>query len=43
MWKVTLWARDADGGEEELGGVTILAEKGVVSSNTLKPERVTGQ
>jgi hypothetical protein len=43
MWKITLWARDADGGEEELGGVTILAEKGVVSSNTLKPERVTGQ
>jgi len=39
-WKVTLWARDHEGEELELGSVTILAENGAVSSNTLKPERL---
>ena len=39
-WKMTLWARNEEGEEQELGNVTILAENGAVSSNTLKPERV---
>jgi len=40
-WKVTLWARDREGDEQELGNVTILTENGFVISNTLKPERLT--
>lgn len=39
-WKVTLWAKNPAGGEVELGNVFILAEKGDVSGNLLRPERV---
>lgn len=39
-WKMTLWARNQEGEEQELGNVTILAENGAVSSNTLKPDRL---
>ena len=39
-WKVTLWARNAEGEEISLGNVMVLAEKGYVSSNTLKPDRL---
>ena len=39
-WKVTLWAKGHDGDEVELGNASVLAEKGYVSGNLLKPERV---
>ncbi len=37
MWKVTVWAKDADGQEQEIGTVQILADTGYVLSNDLKP------
>jgi serine/threonine protein kinase len=38
MWKVTLWAKNPDGGDErKLGDVTLLSEAGTVIHNTLKP------
>jgi hypothetical protein len=36
MWKITLWARDAKGDEHQLGTVSVLAEKNIVSANDLK-------
>jgi len=39
-WNVTLWTRNPAGDEVELGNVVILAEKGDVILNTLKPERI---
>jgi serine/threonine protein kinase len=40
FWTVTLWAKNPHGDEIELGDVVILADKGDVISNTLKPDRV---
>ncbi len=40
FWTVRLWAKNSQGGEVELGSVVILAEKGDVISNTLKPDRL---
>jgi hypothetical protein len=40
FWTVTLWAKNAEGEEVELGNVVILAEKGDVISNSLKPDRI---
>jgi hypothetical protein len=40
FWTVTLWARNPQGEEVELGDVVILADKGDVISNTLKPARL---
>jgi hypothetical protein len=40
LWTVTLWAKNPQDEEVELGEVVILAEKGDVISNTLKPERL---
>jgi hypothetical protein len=41
VWKIRLWAKDEKGDEQELGSVTILADKNISIGNTLKPERVT--
>jgi hypothetical protein len=35
VWKLTLWARDHDGAEQEIGTVTILTENGYVLSKDL--------
>jgi hypothetical protein len=40
FWTVTLWARNPQGEEVEIGDVVMLADKGDVISNTLKPERL---
>jgi hypothetical protein len=40
MWKVTLWARDPDGAEQELGDALILAENSFVFSSTLKADPI---
>lgn len=40
FWTVTLWAKNPQGENVELGSVVILAEKGDVISNTLKPDRL---
>jgi hypothetical protein len=40
FWTVTVWARNAQADEVELGDVVMLAEKGDVISNHLKPERL---
>ena len=40
FWTVTLWAKDPQGEEKELGDVVILADKGDVISNTLQPDRL---
>jgi hypothetical protein len=40
LWTVTLWAKNPQGDAVKLGEVVILAEKGDVISNTLKPERL---
>ena len=40
FWTITLWAKNAEGEEVELGNVVILAEKGDVISNSLKPDRI---
>jgi serine/threonine protein kinase len=40
FWTVTLWARNTDAEEVELGDVVMLAEKGDVISNHLRPERL---
>jgi hypothetical protein len=40
LWTVNLWARNADAEEIELGDVVMLAEKGDVISNHLRPERL---
>jgi hypothetical protein len=37
MWKLTLWARDSEGAEQELGEAQILTDTGYVLSSTLKP------
>jgi len=37
MWKLTVWAKDHDGQEQEIGTVQILADTGYVLSNDLKP------
>jgi hypothetical protein len=37
MWRVTVWAKDHDGQEQEIGTVQILADTGYVLSNDLKP------
>jgi hypothetical protein len=36
MWKLTLWARNADGVEKELGNALILTDTGYVLSSTLQ-------
>jgi serine/threonine protein kinase len=40
FWTVTLWARNAQAEEVELGDLVMLAEKGDVISNHLRPERL---
>jgi hypothetical protein len=40
FWTVTLWARNAQSEEVELGDVVMLAQNGDVISNHLKPERL---
>jgi serine/threonine protein kinase len=40
FWTVTLWGKNAQGDEAELGDVVILADKGDVISNKLKPARL---
>jgi hypothetical protein len=40
FWTVTLWARNPEAEEVELGDLVMLAEKGDVISNHLKPERL---
>jgi hypothetical protein len=40
FWTVTLWARNAQGEEVEIGDAVMLANKGDVISNTLKPDRL---
>ena len=40
FWTVTLWAKNPQGESVELGNVVILADKGDVISNTLRPERL---
>jgi hypothetical protein len=40
FWTVTLWGKNGEGEEVELGNVVILAEKGDVISNSLKPDRI---
>jgi serine/threonine protein kinase len=40
FWTVTLWARNAQAEEVELGDLVMLAEKGDVISNHLQPERL---
>jgi outer membrane biosynthesis protein TonB len=40
FWTVTLWAKNPQGEDVELGNVVILAEKGDVISNSLRPERL---
>jgi hypothetical protein len=40
LWMVTLWAKNPQGDETELGDVIMLAQKGDVISNTLKPDRL---
>jgi hypothetical protein len=40
FWTVTLWARNPEAEEVELGDVVMLAEKGDVISNHLRPERL---
>jgi hypothetical protein len=40
FWTVTVWARNPQADEVELGDVVMLAEKGDVISNTLRPERL---
>jgi len=37
MWKLTLWAKDSEGAEQELGEAQILTDTGYVLSSTLKP------
>jgi hypothetical protein len=37
MWRLTVWAKDHDGQEQEIGTVQILADTGYVLSNDLKP------
>jgi serine/threonine protein kinase len=37
MWRVTVWAKDNDGQEQEIGTVQILADTGYVLRNDLKP------
>jgi serine/threonine protein kinase len=37
MWRITVWAKDSDGQEQEIGTVQILADTGYVLSNDLKP------
>ena len=41
FWTVTLWAKNPQGEEIELGSVVLLAEKGDVISNRLKPEKLS--
>jgi serine/threonine protein kinase len=40
LWTVALWAKNPEGDEVELGNVVILADKGDVISNSLKPDRL---
>jgi serine/threonine protein kinase len=40
FWTVTLWARNPEAEEVELGDVVMLAEKGDVISNHLEPDRL---
>ena len=40
FWTVTLWARNPQAEEVELGDLVMLAEKGDVISNHLQPERL---
>jgi hypothetical protein len=40
LWTVTIWAKNPAGEDVELGDVVMLAEKGDLISNTLKPERL---
>jgi hypothetical protein len=40
MWKITLWAKDARGEEHNLGTVSVLAEKNIVSGNGLNFDSV---
>jgi hypothetical protein len=40
FWTVTVWARNAQDEDVELGDVVLLAEKGDVISNSLKPQRL---
>ncbi|HUB67976.1 MAG TPA: protein kinase [Candidatus Methylacidiphilales bacterium] len=40
MWKITLWAKNPHGDEEELGTVSVLAEKNILSGYTLKLDSV---
>jgi len=37
MWQVTVWAKDQDGQEQEIGTVQFLADTGYVLRNDLKP------
>jgi serine/threonine protein kinase len=37
MWKLTLWTREADGSEQELGTALILTDTGYVLSSSLYP------
>jgi hypothetical protein len=42
-WNITLWAKDSEGEEHELGSATVLAESdknGAISGSTLKPNRI---
>jgi hypothetical protein len=40
FWTVKLWAKNPQGEDVELGDVVLLAEKGDVISNTLKPQKL---
>ena len=40
FWTITLWAKNPQGEDIELGDVVLLAEKGDVISNTLKPQKL---
>jgi serine/threonine protein kinase len=40
MWKITLWAKDANGDEHQLGTVSVLAEKNIISGNGLHLDSV---
>jgi serine/threonine protein kinase len=39
MWKLTLWTRDPDGSEKELGTAMILTDTGYVLSSSLYPPK----
>ena len=41
MWTVTLWAKNTQGDDVELGSVIMLAQKGDVISNRLRPDRLS--